>query len=110
MLGSGSFADASAEEGDRAQSGTAEKVRPRESRRHVLSLPAAQSKATYRIPLGLREQLKAVAQAESLPVDDLARLALERFLADCQSGRVELRKHAIPARFTLYPRESGPSV
>ena len=67
----------------------------------------ALTKATYRIPLALREQIKATAQAESLSVDDVARLALERFVADYQAGRVEFAKHPIRPHFTLYPRSPG---
>jgi hypothetical protein len=105
-----SSADAPVERRDQSPAGVADGVNPVGGPRRMLSLPGAPSKATYRFPLGLREQLKAVAKVEGVPVDDLARLALECFLADYQAGRVELRKHAIPARFTLYPREPGPGA
>ncbi len=57
--------------------------------------------------MALRAQLKAIAQAESLPTDDVARLALERFVADYQAGRVEFVKQATRPRFTLYPKSGA---
>ena len=81
----------------------------RKDGRRDCSWDATQTKATYRIPVGLRAQLRIIAQNESLPTDDVARLALERFVADYQAGRVKFAKHPTSARFTLYPK-SGDEV
>ncbi|HEY3083275.1 MAG TPA: hypothetical protein VGM69_25575 [Chloroflexota bacterium] len=76
------------------------------ARRRDRSWDAGQPKATYRIPVALRGRLKAIAHAESVPVDDLARLALERFVADYEAGLVQLTKHPASVRYRLYPESS----
>lgn len=57
--------------------GEADKERRSKGWTRDRSWDAEQTKATYRIPIDLREEVKKTAHAEGLSADELARLFLE---------------------------------
>lgn len=66
--------------------GEADKERRSQGWTRDRSWDAEQTKATYRIPLDLREEVKKTAHDEGLSADDMARLFLEHGLQVYEEG------------------------
>ena len=59
-------------------------------------------KATYDLPLTILAAIEQVVRAESIARSDVVALALVRFLADYQAGKVDLTALKRPARSLRY--------
>ena len=60
-----------------------------------------ESRATYRLPLALKEQVKAIAEDHDVPVGELVLFFLDHGLRDYQSGEL---------RLSPSPRASGKTL
>ncbi len=57
----------------------------------------------YRIPIELREDVKALARELGVATDDVARALLEHGLAAYRAGTLRLQAHPATSKLTLFP-------
>ena len=59
-------------------------------------------RATYDLPIGLRERMRALAEEQCLPASQLVTLALLRFLKEFEQGEIPLSGLKQPSRSPRY--------
>ncbi|HSV85460.1 MAG TPA: hypothetical protein VLH85_02725 [Levilinea sp.] len=78
------------------------RAREKKARERARIRARREQRATYDLPPVIRARIKRLAEEERLPASQLVTLALIRFLADFDSGKIDLSEFQHPSRSPRY--------
>lgn len=85
-----------------AQSQLPRRERLRKSREQAKIMARRELRATYDLPPALRQRIRTLAESERVPASQVVTLALARFLAEFDSGEIDLSLFKQPSRSPRY--------
>jgi hypothetical protein len=85
-----------------AQAQLPRRERLRKSREQAKIMARRELRATYDLPPALRQRIRTLAENERVPASQVVTLALARFLAEYDSGEIDLSLFKQPSRSPRY--------
>ena len=76
--------------------------RQKKNREHAKITARKEQRVTYDLPPALRQAIKELAEAHSVPASQIVTLALARLMDDLQGGKVDLGDYKQPTRSPRY--------